>query len=551
MDPRLALGLLRLPPFADGEITEEEANAAIRVAKLVRGARSDKELALGLDILAAQVTRRKTPTPAIDGSLSDWLQSDLLAADPQGDVVGSAGAGVDLAELYAVIVGDQLFVAWRTHGTAATGRHSFWVELRAEPTHGTIAIGVGAGNVTLIRAMPGRKPVQLQGTRTKVEWAAGDVVEAKIPLSWLRRARRVRISGFSFDGQTGTHVDRIAEQEPVADVDDGYVPGLLALFDLATAMPFEPNDRLALAVALASSDVYAIGGTELAGSLAEDCKRLLIIGRRQRDAQKERGWPPLDTLPLQALLTWASRSVQYRPSTAAGYVRYSVSPEVLAGMARYAAKNGLVQATVLETVEGIERHLGNPKRWQYTSAAAVERGARLARGQGASLSDQDRRDLDKFVRSCHIDGVELTTDGNFNQDLLFDHLVATDALVGHCGNMAQTVVEMCRSLGIPATIVQGREETSTLFANPHAFPTYFDGESRTWRSIQGRRYEGGRALAVYFFLPPALTRLPERARSAGGGTHWYRTESTYDDVGTSFRRGSDLAWYRAWLESLR
>lgn len=254
-------------------------------------------------------------------------------------------------------------------------------------------------------------------------------------------------------------------------------------------------------------------------------------------------------MPLEALLTWAARSVQYRPSSPVGVTRYAVSPGALEAMAAYAESAGLLRPTPMETIEAIERHLAMPLRWQYTSAAAVERGSRLMRGEAGGLSEKDRRDLEKFVRPCVVDGVELDTDGHFNQDLLFDHLLLNDALVGHCGNHAQLTVDMCRALGIPATIVQGREEQSTLFQNPHAFPVWFDGAAGAWRSAQGQRYAGDRALALYFFLPPLTLPLPDQAWQAGAGTHWRRIDSTYDEVGAMFRRGYEAAWYRAWLEA--
>jgi hypothetical protein len=331
-------------------------------------------------------------------------------------------------------------------------------------------------------------------------------------------------------------------------VNDGWSPSLLALFNMAKGVALEPEDRPALAIALASGDWYALGDPALSRALEEDDRRMLRFARTVRAWQKATGQPPLSEMPIPALLFWANRSVQWRGSDLLDYRRHAVSPAALEAMFRYAQRNGWRGRSPGEIVEQAERFLIDPKRWQYTSYEMVTRGLRARAGESVDLSEAEKKDLNKFVRAVTVDGRRTTTDGSLNPDLQFDYLVATDALLGHCGNLAQAVVDFARAAGIPATICQGIEERSKLYPNPHAFPVYFDGGARVWRSYQGRRYKGIRPLTLLFFLPPLAP--PEQARPSGGGSYYYPVHTTYDETGPMFESGFEADFLKSWMQAL-
>ncbi|MHC4391954.1 MAG: tetratricopeptide repeat protein [Planctomycetota bacterium] len=537
--PRLASGLRQLPPLRNGSLSEVDVEAVRRIAELAKQATGDPELAFGLKLLERSVSARKVPVPVLDGAIGDWMKRDRLAQDPKGDQRG--GSASDLAELYGVVVGDHLYVMLRTYGPPSPGGVEYWVEVRAEPLYGTIAAGVSGDGPRLIRALPGRPQREIAGDATGVTYGTSKALEVAIPLRWLKGSRRVRLSAFTFDGTK--KLDEMAGDEPVPAVDDGYAPGILSLFHLARGGPFVAKDRLAVAVALGSADRWAIGSDWLHSRLAADDRTMYELGHRLSKAHQARGWTPLAEVPLEALVVWADRSTQIRPASVAGYLRFSVSPGVLRAMGGYLLKRDLVRPSLPETVQRIERYLSDPRRWQYTSAVAVERGARVTRAQSSVLSSEEQRVLARFVRDAVVDGMKVNTDGHFTQDLAFDYLVANDALLGHCGNMAQLTVDLCRSLGIPATIVQGKEE-GAAFESPHAFATYYDAERGAWGSVQGARYKGARPLTTYVFLPTLVRRSTDQARPSGAGTLWYREQQTYDEVGRRFQQGYAMPWFR-------
>src|SRR5207302_572242 len=107
--------------------------------------------------------------------------------------------------------------------------------------------------------------------------------------------------------------------------------------------------------------------------------------------------------------------------------------------------------------------------------------------------------------------------------------------------------DFARALGVPATICQGIEEKSKLYPNPHAFPVYYDGAAKAWRSFQGRKYKGIRQLTLFFFLPPLAP--PPLARPTGGGSYWFPVQTTYDETGPMFANGYEGDWVKGEAKS--
>ncbi len=547
--PALAAGLRALPPLRDGEVSAGDAAALERISKLVQHARARDELRRGFALIEREVSKRAGP-PTIDGRLGEWEPAERLGADPPGDAARGAPAGADLLEVSAAIHGEHVSLAWRAQGAARLAPDlSYWVHLytpkRERPW---IAVGICADDVYVVRFQPNGARDQTRGREaTGVEFAAGpDGLEARIPLRWLSGARRLQAEAYSWSGTQKW--DAAAQPQPPVRISDGWSPSLLALFNLARDVALEADDRPALAIALASGDYYAAGDEALARAVEEDDRRMLRFARSVKVWQKATGQTPLDQLPLPALLFWANRSVQWRGLDVHDYRRDTIAPATLEAMFRYAQKRGWRGRAAGDIVEQAERHLIDPMRWQYTSSEMVTRGLRARAGENATLSESEKKELNKFVRDVHVDGRKLSTDGTFNPDLQFDYLLATDALLGHCGNLAQTVVDFARAAGVPATIVQGIEEQSKLYPNPHAFPIYYDGAAKAWRSFQGRKYRGIRSLTLYFFLPPLAP--PEGARPTGGGSYWFPVHTTYDEAGPMFTNGFEAEFVREWIQAL-
>ncbi|HVY62885.1 MAG TPA: hypothetical protein VHF22_14605, partial [Planctomycetota bacterium] len=448
------------------------------------------------------------------------------------------------------IDGDRCFLGWRFHGGArVTAGCSTWAHLYpVRRGVGWIAVGICADDVYLVRFTPDGKREQVKGSDTQVRYAVGaDAIEASVPLSWLGGERRLQAEAYTF-AANGAKLDTIAERQPPVRIDDGYSPSLLALFNLAKDVALEADDRPAVAIALASGDYYALGDKALDDVVEDDDRRMLRFARTLKVWQRATGMPALDALPMSALLFWANRTVQWRGTDAAEYRRDAVSPATLEAMFRYAQRKGWRGKGPGEVVEACEKFLIDPKRWQYTSYEMVTKGIRARAGESVSLSEGEKRDLNKFVRDVTIDGRKCNTDGTFNPDLQFDYLLETDALLGHCGNLAQTVVDFSRAVGVPATICQGIEEQSRAYKNPHAFPVYYDAQAKLWRSFQGRKYKGIRQLTLYFFLPPLPP--PEAARPTGGGSYWFPYPTTYDEAGPLFTSGFEADFLKGWLDAL-
>jgi Flp pilus assembly protein TadD len=540
--PVLAAGLRALPPLRDGAIGPDEARAAERIRALALGAKTE-DARRALALIERQVGPRAGRGFDMDGALDDWGPADRLAREP-----ARAGGPSDLVELYATIRGRDLFLAWRAAAPAAPSRDcAYWAQIYPlEKGRPFLGVGIAGGDPVLVRIAPGGKREEWRGAASGVVWRAGEAVEAKVPLDRLGGERRLRVEAYTWSEKLRGRADSIAREGVRPNVDDGYAPALLALFEIAREVDLEPEDRVALAIALASSDFYALGDSRVHALVAEDDRRMLRLARSLGQWQRGQGLPQLSDQPLAALLFWADRAVQRRPDGPAEYRRDTVSPATLEAMFRYAKDRGFLARSAPELVERIERHLCDPLRWQYTSAEAAARGARRAHGEIASLTEDERRDLSKLVREAWVDGRKVSTDGGFTPDILFDYLVSAGALVGHFGSLAQATADFCRALGLPATIVQGIDERSAAFGSPRAFVAYWDGAAGGWRSNQARRYSGGRALTLFWFLPGAAA--PTGARSTGAGGLWFPVKTTYGEAGRAFEMGAAIEW---WEERLR
>lgn len=551
--PRMAAALADLPPLADGDVAADDLDALRRLVSFAVGPGLGPEAGRGLDLIERTVRRREEPLD-IDGDPDEWdPEADLVATDPAADVAGRAPAEADLVEASARIEGDRLAVAWRARAPAEPSAEVwYFATLFGDGGEGEpwFELGIGGedgAQALLIEHRGGKRVERRLADVRGAEWASDTVLEAAIPLALLAPLRRMKCEVFTWAPAPGI-LDRAETGAPgPVRLDPGYDARLLALYHLAGDARLGPDDPVAVALALATADLFAYGDARLHRAVRDDNRRMLDLAAAIGAWQRRSGLPPLAAQPLAALLFWANRGVLGRADGVHAYRRRFVDPVALEAAFRFATgPRGFRVATPNPTpeslVSAVEGHLAGGEHWQYTSSLTVAAGVRAQAGDDVSFSDDERRELEKFVRPAFVDGRRVTTDGTFPPDLQLDYLAAADVIVGHCGNLAQTTIEVARALGIPATYVQGLEEDLKAWQNNHAFAIYWDGAARGWRSFQGARYQGPRPVDLYAYLPPRAASPPD-----GAGVHYGHVRLTYDQVGRSFREGFPGAAFEGWL----
>lgn len=393
--PAIAAGLRSLPPLRKGSISQEDADAVDRIRALVLRAKGE-DARRGLALIERQVGRRAGRRPKIDGALDEWGPADRVAS----------ARGGRIRELLATIDREDLYVAWKTAARPAPSADSaFWVQVYpARPDRPRLGVGLAGGEVVLIRTAPDGKHEEVRGAAAKVEWCAGEGLEARIPLSWLGGERRLRVESYVWSERAKAKLESIAEGGAPVNVHDGYAPALLALFGLAGDGDFlEPEDRLVLAIAVDSADYYALGDARLQDAVREDDRRMLRLARAIRAAEKAAGAPDLAEEPLAALLFWANRTVDRRPADGADYRRDTIAPATLEALLAFAQARGLAGARPAETLDRCERFLAAPRRWQCPVAP------RGREGRGVSFSAEERSAIARLSREVAVDGRRVAT----------------------------------------------------------------------------------------------------------------------------------------------
>lgn len=554
--PVLAAGLRALPPLRDGRIGEEDARAAERIRALAIRARSqDSRRALAL--IEREIRRRPQRRDAdghrgaVDGALDEWGPGDTIAEDPAGDAAEGALPEADLVALGAVIDRGDLHLALRTSAPPRPDADcAYWAQIyplrrdEDEAERPWIAVGIAGGEPVLRRFLPGGKREERRGAASGIEWRAGAALEARVPLSWLGGERRLRVEAYSWSERARGRLDTIAAAGAPPRVDDGYAPALLALFHIAQEVEPDPEDRVMLAVALASGDLYALGDRRVQEAVRDDDRRMVRFARALKVWQKKNGLPPLADQPLAPLLFWASRVARARPHDAESYRRESIAPATLEALLRRIDELA-IRGPPGEVVERIERYLVDPARRAYASRETAARGGRLRDGGSVLFFEDERVALRELIRPIHVDGRATETDRGLAPDLLCDLIATADVLPGDEAAEARATVELCRAVGIPAAVVESVDEKAKLFPARYPFTAYWDGGARAWRFVDGGAAApapgtGARPPTLFWPVPGGF-RPPAAARPAPDGGYRFPARSAAEPAG---------AWWDRWIATL-
>jgi tetratricopeptide (TPR) repeat protein len=522
--PLLVEGLIQLPQLCDGVVSSDDIQALKGLNRLF-DIEDMKPLKPGIDRLC-----KKTAPHArivIDGVGSEWEDRDLLVRDEKGDTKKNL-KGADLEKACARILDGDLYLMWKCYGkTDVSEGITYWVTLyisKEEPWH---ELGISKDGIALIRHMPDGKTIKVYPK--DVEYKVGEVLEAKLPLYWLHNRTLLHLQFFSWLKDPGV-LDSAEARQTVA-LRSYFPPELMALFDIAAGSEMEKGDRIALALALVSGEMWLRADGPWKKLLRADAARMLRFGRKISKWQKTSGCPPLSEMPLSVLCFWAYRNLRGpRVDNQYDYRRYFVDIDVLERMFEHARARHLFAPRVSELVQRIENYFGLKSRLQYTSWDIVSQLQAAQAGKKDMIGKEKKKKFKKYIRDVYIDGTKTHTDDTFTVNLQFDYFLLTHVLLGTCHQQGEMVTNFCRALGIPASYAKGEEIGAKFFGNPHLFSTYYDVKDNRWKAYQGKYYKGLRALRLRFYLPPFGSDVSPQCRS-------YSMDTTYDLTGKLFLSG--------------
>jgi len=264
-----------------------------------------------------------------------------------------------------------------------------------------------------------------------------------------------------------------------------YNTELQVLYWLACQNEFKKDDTLALAVAMVNGLWVTIGEDQVRQAVRTDANNILVFLRETNELQNQKGFPQLETFPLEGklALAWTGNECtagfgETRPHRLFDYTRKklglngyrwnTVEIETLRQMRSMMVEKGWIDQSVDKIVSNMEyyfyfnRGLGSSTHWNFT--APVRPGAK-----------------EEYVV---IDGENVLNHGHQNVDFLFRYYIEHDMGVGDCLDEEAFVDAWCKSCGIATTGMWLNPKSEGEYA--HTYITYYEPASRSWRAYDGQ-----------------------------------------------------------------
>jgi hypothetical protein len=283
-----------------------------------------------------------------------------------------------------------------------------------------------------------------------------------------------------------------------------YNTELQVLYWLALQNDFKKDDTLALSIAMVNGLWVTMGDDQVRRAVSDDATQMLRYFRETNELQKQRGYYPLESFPLEAkiLLVWTGNQA---PIYVFMGSRYGYEPVLLATRLDVRIyENNTVSVNTLRQM----RRIADDRGWITRDVNSYENTIESYFYFAGGVCRTSRNWVCPAPNDSYIGNV----------DLMFDFFLATGKGVGQCYEETQFVDAWCKSWGIP--VASGyRSFTTTIQPLPdgaiieHTYPVYFDPGSNSWKSMWRQldafytdKGEETRSMSFFIFRPPVAQR---------------------------------------------
>jgi len=277
---------------------------------------------------------------------------------------------------------------------------------------------------------------------------------------------------------------------PVPD----YNTELQVLYWIACQTEFKKDDTLALAIALVNGFWVTVGDEHVSGLVMKDVSDLLIFFRETNNLQLEKGYMPLESYPLEALicLAWT------------GNMSPNMGPHPIVWGMRYTS--GLMKGYVAEGLKvGVKGY-----EWNTVSVQTLKEMREIA-DKKVWISKDTGTTVDNLEEYFYFDngrftmkfknwvwghpepGEETYVEVNgqtvpdyiiLNVDFYFEHFKKTGKGIGTCNDEASWIDAWCKSWGIATNLVWRGGPAGDGNRIQHWHIIYYDPDSRTWKACE-------------------------------------------------------------------
>jgi hypothetical protein len=273
-----------------------------------------------------------------------------------------------------------------------------------------------------------------------------------------------------------------------------YNTELQVLYWLACQNQLERDDTLALAIAMVNGFWVTTGDDQVRNLVMRDANDLLLFFRETNTLQVQRGYPPLEQYPIEALtcLAWTGNmspnmgphpiiwGMRYTGGLMKGYVSEgrkvdangyrwnTVSVQTLREMRSIADKMKWVSPDVGKTVDNLEGYFYF-ENGKFTSKFEHWDWGHPDPGQETYIDVDGEQVLDYII---------------LNVDFYFDHFMKTGKGIGTCNDEAAWIDAWCKSWGISTDLIWRGGPAPDGNSIKHWHIIYYEPDSDSWKACE-------------------------------------------------------------------